>query len=126
MLKIIIVEGDHTLAQVISNSLYLTHGIESQMVYSGYELLASLEKNKPDALLLEVDLPDLNGFQIVRTLKNSTKWKNLPLLIFTARELTGDEVSKLKLGPTVVMYKSTVELIELGNILLSLIAGTEQ
>ncbi len=62
---------------------------------TGLEIARS---NRPDVIVLDLMLPELNGHEVCRVLKQSPETKNLPILMLTAKGSTGDRVKGLELG----------------------------
>lgn len=62
---------------------------------SGNELLAGMEKNKPDMILLDIMMPELSGYDILEILKQRHVWKHIPVIVITALPLA-DEMKPLK------------------------------
>lgn len=56
---------------------------------SGYEALCQIEENRPDVILLDVMMPNFNGFEVCRTIKANSNWLHIPILMVTA--LNGKE-----------------------------------
>jgi len=65
------------------------------LLNNGNELLASMEKNKPDILLLDIMMPELSGYDILEILKQRNNWKHIPVIVITALPLA-DEMKPLK------------------------------
>ncbi len=81
---ILIVDDDPDLAMIMR--MILTHaGFEAHSVLSGQDALDWLAKRTPDAILLDLMMPDINGFTILRKLRASETFSNLPVIILTAK-----------------------------------------
>jgi putative two-component system response regulator len=66
--------------------MMLSHaGFEAHSVLSGQEALEWLEGRTPDLILLDLMMPDINGFTILRKVRSSEIIKNLPVVILTAK-----------------------------------------
>ncbi len=65
------------------------------LLNNGNELLESMEKNKPDILLLDIMMPELSGYDILEILKQRNVWKHIPVIVITALPLA-DEMKPLK------------------------------
>ncbi len=93
-MKILIIEDDSGLSRGISFALeqesYET--IAAKTIAKGRRLL---EKEKPDAVLLDLNLPDGDGIDFCRELRRTS---DLPVLMLTARDLEVDEIMGLKSG----------------------------
>jgi len=65
---------------------------------SGDKLFSLLENNIPDIILLDVDMPEMNGYEAIKILKENPLTKNIPVIFVTARVDYGDELQGLTLG----------------------------
>lgn len=66
-----------------------------ELAHDGASALDRLERRKPDIVLLDVSMPNLGGFDVLRTLRKDS---NLPVLMLTARDDHGDRILGLELG----------------------------
>ena len=81
---VLIVDDDADLANVMRLMLGRA-GFEAHAVYSGASALDWLAARTPDAVLLDLMLPDINGFAILRRLRTSEAASPLPVIVLTAR-----------------------------------------
>jgi len=61
-------------------------GYKVDIVNSGAMALANLESKKPDLLLLDLMMPDMDGYEVARRIKNNPLLQDLPILLITAYE----------------------------------------
>lgn len=94
MKKILIVEDEKSLATVISDSLK-SEGFETIITYRGDEAIDYFYKEKPDLVLLDINLPGMNGWEICKKLKLLSQ---IPIIMVTARDNEFDEIKGLELG----------------------------
>ena len=94
MKKILIVEDEKSLATVISDSLK-NEGFDTVISYRGDEAVDYFYKEKPDLVLLDINLPGLNGWEICKQLKSLSQ---IPIIMVTARDSEFDEIKGLELG----------------------------
>ncbi|RPJ06930.1 MAG: response regulator [Spirochaetaceae bacterium] len=62
------------------------------------ELLQALQRTIPDLLILDLMLPEIDGMELCKQLKNDTRHKNIPIIMLTARQEETDKVLGLELG----------------------------
>jgi PAS domain S-box-containing protein len=105
--RIMIVEDDPDLARVIKES-FERHGIKTFHAQSGTEAIELCRELTPDLLILDLVLPDLDGFGVVDWLRDQNHLRHVPLVVYSAAEPTPQEKERLKLGPTQFMTKSRV------------------
>ena len=65
---------------------------------SGYHLLKMLESNIPDLILLDVEMPVMNGYETIEILKSREETRNIPVIFLTAHNDTESELKGLSMG----------------------------
>jgi two-component system OmpR family response regulator len=80
----LIVDDDHALADLLVIMLGL-EGFRAEAAYSGREALASAAKETPDAVILDVMMPDMDGFAVLRALRADGKTETVPVMMLSAR-----------------------------------------
>ena len=101
-MRILIVEDDAALAEGLSR-LLTSEGYAVDVVDNGGRALAAASAEKFDLAILDVGLPGLDGFEVLRRLRASGR--KLPVLVLTARDAVGDRVHGLDLGADDYMAK---------------------
>ncbi|HEY2324789.1 MAG TPA: ATP-binding protein, partial [Thermoanaerobaculia bacterium] len=104
---VLIVEDDNDLARVISASLE-AKGFLTRHVLSGRGAVAACEDSVPDIIVLDLVLPEMDGFEVVQWLRGRAKFAHVPLAVYSAQEVSPSEQERLRLGPTEFMTKSRV------------------
>lgn len=91
-------------------------------------MLRAVEKIKPDLILLDVMMPELNGFETCKILKKSEQTKNIPVIFLTAKTETDDIVNGFELGAVDYVTKPfrSLELLQRVRTYLDLKKRTEQ
>lgn len=119
MSKILYVEDEVFLAKIVKETLE-KEGYELMHVSDGNQVLTSLNAFNPDICLLDVMLPNRNGFEIAKDI--SAKYSTIPILFLTAKDQTSDLVEGFKSGGNDYIKKpfSMEELIVRVENLLSL------
>ena len=87
----------------ISTQLILAHYLKSEYTITAkrdsLEALEWLENNPhPDLILADINMPNFNGFQLIKALRASHLFKHLPILILSALESSADRIKCLELG----------------------------
>ncbi len=77
-----------------------TKGYEVETAVDGLEALDKVKSFSPDLLILDVMMPELNGFQVCRALREDPKTKDLPVLILTAKAQESDRFWSEEVGAT--------------------------
>ncbi len=81
-IKILLVEDEESLAQMYSTK-FTSEGYEVDIANDGYTGLQLAQKNKPDLILLDIILPQMDGFMVLKELKQSAKTKKIPVIMLT-------------------------------------------
>jgi two-component system phosphate regulon response regulator PhoB len=90
--KIFIIEDEPSIIQLVQHNLEKNGFIVSSSV-NGNDGLKELKKFQPDLLLLDWMLPDLSGIEICKNIRKDNSFKNLPVIMLTAK---GEEEDKIK------------------------------
>jgi two-component system phosphate regulon response regulator PhoB len=102
--KIAIVEDEAELASLIDYNLR-RHGYQPQVLPGAKGTLKALEQFKPDLILLDVMLPEVDGFELCRQIRQSPSLGRIPVLFLTARSEEVDRVLGLEIGGDDYMTK---------------------
>ena len=65
---------------------------------SGQEALTAVHKHEPSLILLDIQMPDLNGYEVCRTLKSTPKTENIPIIFVTGLQESGNEAAGFAAG----------------------------
>ncbi len=94
MIKIVIVEDEPSISEIVS--LYLNRaGYDVSCFSDGTKALDSLTEQLPDLVILDVMLPDLDGFTLTRKLRDKS---DIPIILLTSRREESDRIAGLELG----------------------------
>ena len=93
--KRLLVVDDNPAEQLSIRELLDHDDIDIDVADSGSSALRSLEDGGYDCVVLDLRLPDMSGFEVLEQLRNTPKLKDLPVVVFTGRELTPDEDAQL-------------------------------
>ena len=72
---------------------------------NGTKGLEEVDVLKPDIVLLDINLPDIDGYEVARVLRSNEQYKNLPIIAITANALKGDADKALAAGCSQYMSK---------------------
>ena len=95
--KILIVDDEEDIVFAIRLSLK-AKDYEVFVGYNGQEALDKVRLNKPDLIILDLMLPKVDGYKVCRILKFDTKYKNIPVIILTARAQEKDRALAQEVG----------------------------
>ena len=110
---VLTVDDEEHITELIAMALGF-NGFEVVRAASGRAALAAVEAERPDLILLDVMLPDLDGFEVARRLRQGSRGTSVPIIFLTAKDTTTDKVEGLRLGVDDYVTKpfSIEELIE--------------
>lgn len=109
--RVLIVEDDLILAEIIS-TLLTTHHIQTHLAKTGAEAIRLSQDFNPDLLILDISLPEGDGFAVVEWLKQHNRLHRVPLLVYSAKDLDASERQRLQLGETQFLTKGRVSIRE--------------
>lgn len=88
--KVLIVE-DNELNMKLFQDLLEAHGVETIETRDGKEVLELAREHKPDLILMDIQLPEISGLDVTKSLKADDDLKNIPVIAVTAFAMKGDE-----------------------------------
>jgi len=101
--NLLVVEDDEVQRNSIIE-LIGTEDIQITSATSGKEALEAMTNTPFDCVVLDLTLPDMNGFQVLDVMSKDEKLRDLPVVVYTAKDLNRQEITKLKrIGKTVVV-----------------------
>jgi len=92
--KILVVDDEPSIIQMVTSRLKAS-GFETCSAGDGDEALRKTRSNRPDLIILDVMLPKMDGFQVCATLKQDERYKEIPIVLLTAKG--GDESRQIGL-----------------------------
>jgi two-component system OmpR family response regulator len=92
--RLLVVEDEPNLLEVLAGSLRYA-GFDAVTASTGQEALTEARRHRPDAVVLDVMLPDMDGFEVLRRLRASVP---VPVLFLTAADATEDKIRGLTIG----------------------------
>ncbi len=88
--KILVIEDEKDMSYAVTLQLE-AKGYEVITAFDGMEGLDKARMKKPDLIILDLMLPKLDGYKVCRMLKFDEKYKNIPIILFTARAQDSDK-----------------------------------
>jgi len=119
MKKILIIEDEKNLVELLQVN-FESAGFQVIFAWDGEEGLIKTMAEKPDAVILDLRLPVLNGWDVCRAVKANTKTKNIPIIILTAATQKSDYLESKNVGCDAYITKpfDPIELVKIvGGIL---------
>jgi signal transduction histidine kinase/CheY-like chemotaxis protein len=117
---VLLVEDDEDLASVLIAS-FQDAAVHIDHVPTRQQAIRQCITRRPDLLILDLTLPDGDGFSFVEWLRQQPMLRTLPLVVYSGREISEGEMAKLRLGPTEFLTKAKIQPQEVEELVLSMV-----
>ena len=97
MIRILLVEDNELNRDMLSRRLQ-RRGYDVVLAVDGQEAITTAETSKPDVILMDMDLPVLNGWEATRALRNNPAIRDIPVIALTAHALPADRERAIEAG----------------------------
>jgi signal transduction histidine kinase/DNA-binding response OmpR family regulator len=118
--QILLVEDDEDLAQLILAG-FDEVGVSIEHCATRQQAVDRCLLGPPDLIILDLTLPDGDGFSLVDWLRRQPALRTLPLVVYSGREISEEEMNKLRLGPTQFLSKAKVQPWEVEELVLAMV-----
>ena len=81
----IMVVDDSVTVRKVTQRMLTREGYQVMLAKDGVDALRQLEEGQPDVMLLDVEMPRMDGFELTKTLRASERWKSLPIVMISSR-----------------------------------------
>lgn len=98
MNPLVLVVDDNKITTKLLNRYLTAAGFTIKEAYDGIECLEKVEEQIPDAIVLDVMMPRLDGYETVKRLKSDAKFANVPVVIVTALNDVANQVKAIEAG----------------------------
>jgi CheY-like chemotaxis protein len=95
--RILVVDDDQNIV-LLGTHLVSSMGMIPLVAFDGPEAVEKAQRFRPDLILLDINMPVMDGFQVIEALKADTTTNLIPIIVFSARKSDEDKVRALKLG----------------------------
>lgn len=102
---ILLAEDELTLAKMYQTKFSM-EGFEVEHAEDGNKALQILESKTPDIILLDIIMPNLDGFGVLKKLKSDKRWSNIPIILLTNLGQESDVKRGLELGADDYLIKA--------------------
>ncbi|SFK83509.1 MHYT domain-containing protein, NO-binding membrane sensor [Paenibacillus sp. 1_12] len=92
---ILVIEDDATTSELMTRMLH-KEGYSVAKAVNGRIALDYMERNIPELILLDLMMPEMDGFQFLAELRKQERWSDIPVVVVTAKTITSEDQSKLK------------------------------
>ena len=90
--RILLVDDEPDFCSIVQGQLE-KEGFDVEVAYDGVEGLEKVKANPPDAIVLDVMMPEMDGYEVCKKLKSDDKYADIPILMLTA---VADKVSSTR------------------------------
>ncbi len=97
MSRVLVVE-DNAANQLLTCSILEREGFQTDVAESSVEALKVIDEHRPDLILMDLQLPGVDGLTLTRRLKTIPELKEIPIVAVTAHAMIGDRASALAAG----------------------------
>jgi CheY-like chemotaxis protein len=80
---------------------------------NGREALKRMQENKPDVILLDLMMPEMDGFAVVAALQKEAGWRDIPVIVITSLDLDAKDRARLNSGVQSVLVKERFKPVDL-------------
>jgi len=95
--RILVVEDDVDISNMLK--IYFTgQGYDMEMVKRGGDALTMTQQQLPQLIILDINLPDMDGYTVCKTLRTTTRTKHIPVIFLTEKDDRSDRIAGLELG----------------------------
>jgi signal transduction histidine kinase/CheY-like chemotaxis protein/HAMP domain-containing protein len=105
--RVMLVEDDASQRERLRGWLADERHWAVQEAANGREALGLLQHAKPDVILLDLMMPEMDGFAVVAALQKEPRWREIPVVVITARDLDAKDRERLNSGVRSVLVKET-------------------
>ena len=98
MTKTVLIVEDNELNMKLFHDLLDAHGYKTLQTRNGMEALALAREHRPDLILMDIQLPVIDGYEATRRIKGNADLKSTPIIAVTSYALSGDEAKARAAG----------------------------
>ncbi len=97
MKKVLVVEDDNISMELVSEILN-AEGFKTEVASNGLEAIRMTDKELYDIILMDIELPEMNGIEARRLIKSKPEYKDKPVIALTSYAMRGDKENFITLG----------------------------
>ncbi len=107
--EVLVVDDDAGVRELMQQVFEDAH-IDVRLAVDGVDAMAQMRVKQPDMIVLDLMMPNMNGFEVIRLMREDESLKNIPLIVSTAKILSRDEIDWLESHASQVMVKGGMDL----------------
>lgn len=98
MKKVLVIDDNPTIVELIKYAVNLQGTYQVSVAYDGIQGLESIHTERPDCVIVDVKMPRLDGYQLVRCLRGDARTADIPLIILSALTRAEDQMTGMLSG----------------------------
>jgi CheY-like chemotaxis protein len=106
--SLLVVDDDPNVADLVRQSLE-EEAYQIDVAEDGVAALDAIEQRRPDVILLDLLMPRMDGFEVIVRLQRDAKWRDIPVIVLTAKSLSREEQRLLKEHALAVIKKGGLD-----------------
>jgi two-component system, chemotaxis family, chemotaxis protein CheY len=103
--KVLIVEDSKATREFIASTVESISGVEAFTTSSGFEALKILPRHRFDLIITDINMPDINGLELINFVKKNPNYRDVPLFVITTEGRDQDRAKGLALGAAEYLIK---------------------
>jgi len=119
-IRVLLVEDSQAMRTFVGSVLEASGDYSVDEVKDGFDALRLLPRTDYDLVITDINMPDINGLELIRAIRQHARHANTPLVVITTNDRERDVERALKLGATAVLTKPFTP-----EDLLTTVAGTQ-
>lgn len=104
-INVLVADDDENFLKLMGQFL-AEESIKYRLAQDGVEALSLIKKMKPDLLILDIMMPRKDGFEVINEIRDNEEWKDIPIVVVTAKDLSNNEREELQKTVNIVLQKS--------------------
>jgi CheY-like chemotaxis protein len=102
--KVMVIDDD-PMALDLMRATLMGIGIDAICLQDGRQALSQMDQHRPDAIILDLMMPEFDGFAVLDALRHLPSWQSTPVFIWTSMILTEDEYASLARSAQAILSK---------------------
>jgi len=103
--EVLVVEDSSAMRSFIASTVEEIEGVQATEAASGFEALKELPRQQFDLIITDINMPDINGLELVRFIRENERYRNCPLIIVSTESSQRDRERGLALGANSYLVK---------------------
>lgn len=105
MRRVLVVDDSSTTRALIVSTIEEMEGFETVEAHNGFEALKQLPQQPLDLIVTDINMPDINGLELISFIRNNENYRNTPLIIISTESSERDREKGMSLGANAYLVK---------------------